>query len=164
MLEILEGSEQRRTEGWQLGDEKLQAATVNGVIETIMSETLKSEREIMSGMLWEAAVALQSSLGADPHVPPQLLLVPSVDGVAKLGGNGGKADGRLVIFLVLGTTKNPAWTANNINYKFLGKMRVDPHASKRSKVRHPLRPLHQPLQCPSHLPPPHALCFALAFV
>ena len=164
VLEILEGSEQRRTEGWQLGDEKLQAATVNGVIETIMSETLKSEREIMSGMLWEAAVALQSSLGADPHVPPQLLLVPSVDGVAKLGGNGGKADGRLVIFLVLGTTTNPAWTANNINYKFLGKMRVDPHASKRSKVRHPLRPLHQPLQCPSHLPPPHALCFALAFV
>ncbi|KOO28947.1 sentrin sumo-specific protease [Chrysochromulina tobinii] len=128
-----EEEEQRRTEGWQPGDEKLQAATVNGVIETIMSETLKSERDIMSETLWEAAVALQSSLGADPHVPPQLLLVPSVDGVAKLGGNGGKADGRLVIFLVLGTTKNPAWTANNQNYKFLGKMRVDPHASKRSK-------------------------------
>ena len=158
-----EEEEQRRTEGWQPGDEKLQAATVNGVIETIMSETLKSERDIMSETLWEAAVALQSSLGADPHVPPQLLLVPSVDGVAKLGGNGGKADGRLVIFLVLGTTKNPAWTANNQNYKFLGKMRVDPHASKRSKVRHPLRPLHQPLHCPSHQPPPHTLILPSPF-
>ena len=130
-----EEEEQRGTEGWQPGDEKLQAATVNRVIETIMSDTLKSDRETMSEKLWEAAAALQSRLGANPGVPAQLLFVPSVDGAAKLGQAGGSADGRLVIFVVLGTAQNPAWTVNGTNYKLLGRMRVDPHASKRSKVR-----------------------------